>query len=747
MEKWLSKIKKGPELLAPAGDFQAFLGAVNAGADAVYLAAEAYGARAYAKNFTKEEILSALHYAHAHDAAIYLTVNTLTKDSEGDGIKEMLTPFYYAGLDGVIVQDLGVMSYIRDVFPNLPIHVSTQATVTSREGARFFQEFGATRVVPARELTLPEIKEIISLGIETECFIHGSMCYSYSGQCLFSSYLGGRSGNRGRCAGPCRQPYNDAYVLSLKDMCTVELLPKLIDAGITSFKIEGRMKSPAYAAGVTAIYRKYIDRYLADPDAEYRVDPKDLTNLKNLYLRTDLQRGYYEKTKDKSMVSITSPSYNKTDEDLSASLIDTYCRKKVPVSIPAKISFVTGRNSGLEFSYRGRDYSLSGDGVLTAKNAPLNAEDLKSRFAKSSEGLFSFQITEAEVSKDAFLPMGAVNALRRQAEEMLSEHIDDAYKMRKINDSVSFSVKKSRPVNSEVAGLKDAVSGFAPDLAEECLSLRIFVTDALQAKEVLKSASELSLGTDLVVPYGIFEEVSDFFGAFEKVSKSFDTNTAKPGLYLELPYVLRSGNHDRLRETILKAEECSFVKGYYVNQMDQYVFLRDIGVSRKIIGNLNLYVMNSRAGEFVLQYLDGFTPAVECSAREVEEISPGEIFFYGRVPLMQTANCVKRTLDKCDKNEGFFDLKDRMKAHFPIYSHCSEKVCYNTIYNSVPLSLHKHAKTLLNDGIRIYQLHFTDETPKEVHSVILSCRDVLLGNEAKKVSYEFTNGHFVKGVL
>ncbi|HBA70404.1 MAG TPA: hypothetical protein DCZ40_13770, partial [Lachnospiraceae bacterium] len=237
------------ELLAPAGNYECFLGAVHAGADAVYLGGTKFGARAYADNFTEDEVCNAIRYAHIYGRKVYLTLNTLIKERELEEVYEYLLPYYEAGLDGVIIQDLGVFQAVGEWFPLLPRHVSTQMTVTGSLGAAYLKELGAARIVPARELSLAEIKEIKkNVNIEIETFIHGAVCYCYSGQCLFSSMIGGRSGNRGKCAQPCRLPYEieksgrKIHPLSLKDMCTVELLNQLIEAGIDSFKIEGRMK-------------------------------------------------------------------------------------------------------------------------------------------------------------------------------------------------------------------------------------------------------------------------------------------------------------------------------------------------------------------------------------------------------------------------------------------------------------------------------------------------------------------------
>ena len=321
---------KKVELLAPAGDFSCFMAAMNAGADAVYLGGEKFGARAYANNFLEEEILEAIRVAHIFSKKVYLTVNTLVKEKEMDDLVPYLTPLYLGGLDGVIIQDIGVFQTIKEHFPGLELHASTQMAITGKYGAKLLKEMGACRVVPARELSLEEIKDIKEYtGLEIETFIHGAMCYGYSGQCLFSSILGGRSGNRGRCAGPCRLPYQaggqkQVYPLSLKDMYTLPLVPELIEAGIDSFKIEGRMKSPEYVAGVTSMYRKYIDRYYENPSAKFVIEKQDETLLKQLYIRSDLCQGYYHTHNAKTMVTIKEPGYSGCSEDVLTKIRTQY---------------------------------------------------------------------------------------------------------------------------------------------------------------------------------------------------------------------------------------------------------------------------------------------------------------------------------------------------------------------------------------------------------------------------------------
>jgi putative protease len=717
-----------PELLAPAGDFASFLGAINAGADAVYLAGEKFGARAYANNFTKEEILEALDYAHLHGAKIYLTVNTKTKLNEGKELFDYLNPLYMAGLDGVIVQDYGVFSYIHDAFPGLALHVSTQMCVTSAEGAEYLKNKGAARVVPARELTLPEIREINDLGIETECFIHGSMCYSYSGLCLFSSFLGDRSGNRGRCAGPCRQPYciqgskEEKYLLSLKDMCTIQFLPKLIDAGITSFKIEGRMKSPAYAAGVTRIYRKYIDAYLADPNAPYRVDEKDLDELKHLYLRTDLQTGYYEKTFSPSMVSITSPSYNKTDDALSASIIDSYCRNKVPVSVEARIVAECGKPFALRFNnpFTGEEIEVTGGEVSPAMKAPVSREDIVSRFRKSSLGMFSFDVKDAELSDNAFIPVGAMNNLRREAEEKLCENLKTAY---------------GRAEGVEIPDFwKAEKNGFTDDVKKPFVLM-------IQNKFVFKSLlNELDDNDILAFPIEWLKDNSVLTEVKSQKNKVFR---------VILPYVFRSPNTALIKDLISLCETIDSIGGYYANQIDSLAFLKKSGVNKPIYGDYGLYTANPKAVSFLRGEISGITCDTELTIKEIteENVRGGEYIVYGRIPLMQTANCVKKTSGKCNHTEEFYDIKDRVGANFPNYSHCDLNLCYNTIYNSVPISLHKQFGEVAGLDLNAMQLRFSDESKEECIAVYGAYKALRAGVPTDYVPANYTKGHFKKSVL
>ena len=301
-----------PELLSPAGNFEKMKAAIRYGADAVYLAGKRFGMRSAADNFTDEELYDAVAYAHARGKKVYLTLNTMPHTHEYPALRGFLESIAGAGIDALIVADFGVMSLCRQVLPDVEIHVSTQASIVSVEAARAYAALGAKRLVLARELTLEQIREIragLDPEVELEAFVHGSMCVSYSGRCMLSHNLTGRDANRGACTQPCRWVYTvteekrpetpypieqnelGSFVMSSKDMCTIELIPQLIESGIASFKIEGRMKSAYYTAVVTNAYRMAIDAYLADPEG-YAYDPRLMRELESVSHR-EYATGFY----------------------------------------------------------------------------------------------------------------------------------------------------------------------------------------------------------------------------------------------------------------------------------------------------------------------------------------------------------------------------------------------------------------------------------------------------------------------
>ena len=715
---------KKVELLAPAGNFEALIGALNAGADAIYLGGNAFGARAYADNFSEEEIIKGIQLAHLLNKKIYLTVNTLVKEKEFKKLYDFLLPFYKNGLDGVIIQDLGVFQFIKNNFPELELHVSTQMTVTGTYGARMLKEAGAVRIVPARELSLQEIKEIKeNVDIEIETFIHGAMCYCYSGQCLFSSILGGRSGNRGRCAQPCRLPYksqsgSEEYPLSMKDMCTLSILPELIEAGIDSFKIEGRMKKPEYAAGVTALYRKYIDMYYSSPSA-YTVDDKDLEYLRKLYIRSDIQEGYYHMHNGREMITLSSPAYEGSDDVLLSEIREKYLSLMPEVNVYAQAYLYKDNPARLELTCKGKHICKEGGFVQQAKNQPLSKEKICEQLSKS--GNTSFHIHEVEIfgDNDIFMPIGELNQLRRDAlcelENVLSfnREIDDNHLPRYNNKTYNV--------------MSDTYHAYAIHVVAKTIEQ---ITEA--AKE---NVSRIYVNISNITTQEL--ETLDY------LQKKYNCR-----YYIVFPYIVRNKDIPCL-DKIYKYLENDLFDGALVRNLETISYLLHHNISKPIVCDYNLYAFNKEASAFFGDFSDELYLPAELNSHEWMEllknsIQPFSAMVYGRLPMMISANCIKKTSGKCDKKEGYTILKDRYGKVFPIYTDCT--YCYNIIYNSVPLSLHKmweNPKILSN--LYACRLDFTDENAQNTREIIKYFKGLYKGYH-QPVYHEFTTGHYKRGV-
>lgn len=432
------KIKrdKRVELLAPAGSFQSVVAAVNAGADAVYMGGRRFGARAYADSAQAEGedmVMEAIRYCHLFSVKLYMTVNILFKDDELKELFSYIKPYYEAGVDGLIMQDLGAVRVIRSMFPDLEVHASTQQTITSVAGARMAQRFGMTRAVVSRELSLQEIRKIHDeSGMELEVFCHGAMCYSYSGACFMSSLLGGRSGNRGRCAGTCRLCYETAgqkgYYLSMKDMQTIELLPELIEAGAYSFKIEGRMKSPVYTAGVVSVYRKYLDLALDCIDHKnlktYRVAEEDLRTLREIFDRGGTS-SYLKKHNGADMIALSEKKFRAVDQTVTDRIQAAYIDRNRTITVDAAMDMTVGAPAVLTLSdAAGRMVTaVSEDLVLAAEQRPMQATEVEARLRKTGGTAFTLGDVQVSVHGDAFYPVGRLNELRRTALAMYEEEI------------------------------------------------------------------------------------------------------------------------------------------------------------------------------------------------------------------------------------------------------------------------------------------------------------------------------------
>lgn len=735
------------ELLAPAGEYSSFLGAINAGADAVYLAGNMYGARASAKNFTSEEIIQAIKYAHLFNRKVFLTVNTLTKNEELEYLFDFLYPLYNNGLDAVIVQDIGVFKYIKECFPSLDIHMSTQSVITSKEGASFYKELGAKRVVLARELTLPEIKEITELGIETECFIHGAMCYSYSGMCLFSSFLGGNSGNRGRCKGPCRQPYvidnKEGYYLSLADMNTIEIMDKLIGAGIYSYKIEGRLKSPAYSAGVTSIYRKYIDRYLENPGKEYKVDKEDIDFLKKLYSRKSTGTGYYERVSSPKMVTMDKGAYLKVDEDIENRILDEYVNNTKKHPIDMSLFALSNQKAVLSASLKINDIDIyesfeSSDVIEKASNKITGEEDIKKHIQKLGNTNYCINNLTIEIN-DGFVPASLLNNLRRE----LIEKIDIA-----VNDVINKNDNREAAVRSSVKKIADN-AGYSPkdDISKEQHKPlnRAFIDNYSQLKTLAD--------TDFFDAYILSD---DLYNSLSKKELSDIVSLKKKAeCYVRLPFILRSLNRDYCLSLIEKSKNDDCISGIFVNQYDTYKLVKDSGYDKKIHADYGIYNFNSVSKSINEKLFDGTEIPFELSIRDINGIDyiNSGIVVYGKAPLMQTANCVRKTTGQCikaqnknsDKPDSYIYIKDRLGVEFPVRIRCNDSLCLNTIYNSKPNSLHKYIGSLYSANIQFFDYCFTDENDTDIARIVYDFKELFDGQKMPK-NLDYTAFHIKNGV-
>lgn len=736
------------ELLAPAGSRDSFVAAMAAGADAIYVGGSQYGARAYAKNFTEEELLWAIDYAHLFGKRVYMTVNTLMKDQELQELPEYLAPYYAAGLDAVIVQDLGAVAVIRNCFPKLDIHASTQMTITSAEGVLLMEELGIRQVVPARELSLTEIKDIAErTHASIECFIHGAMCYSYSGKCLFSSLIGGRSGNRGRCAQPCRLPYevlkqqqkisgsNEQYVLSLKDMCTIELIPELIQAGITSFKIEGRMKRPEYVAGVTRMYRKYIDLYLSLSEhasqseklslpekRDYQVARKDYEELIRLYTRSGSSKGYYLQKNGRDMLTLQKPNYETDEEDKFQELYEVYVNQMKKISAQAEVILKKHQPAYMRLMSGKTAVEVLGETVQEALNHPLEQENVLKQMHKTGNTDIELTHVSLAMDMDVFMPVKQLNELRRNGiEKLMAEMLAGC----KRHDSKP----QTAPVGEEGYAQEEQKHAASP-----CLSAYV------ETKSVLQSLCRIDGIQRFYISYADMEQPEEAVRLAKQAGKE---------VYLALPVICR--HYDEAKKArLLKLIRQKEVRGVSVQNYEWLYLLQQAGYQGDIVADYYLYTMNGRAEEQLRAFgCQHFTAPVELNEKELWHMDRhnSEMLIYGYLPMMVTAQCIKKTLTGCSHQAGTeLSLRDRYQKSLHVKNCCSE--CYNVIYNSVPLSLHKELSKLKSMQFAGLRLSFTKETAEEAAQIAKWYASAINDGTPREALTlaEYTKGHFARGV-
>ncbi len=733
------------ELLAPAGSPESLKAAISAGADAVYLGGTRFGARAYAQNLSEEDMKWAIDYAHLHDTAIYITINTLLKEKElEEDLYNYVKPFYEQGVDAVIVQDLGVVKALGEWFPDLPVHISTQMTVTGAGGFEILEQFpNVTRVVTARELSLEELQTIRDhTELEIESFVHGALCYCYSGQCLFSSLIGGRSGNRGRCAQPCRLPYevtkqgvrvskkDETFILSPKDMNALELLPQILDMGIDSLKIEGRMKRPEYTAGVVRIYRKYIDEYQKNGSSGVKISKADLWELEDLYRKRGYSKGFYVQHNGRNMMALAEPTPVKEEtvrNALMEELFSRYVETEKKEKIKGILSVSTKNPMKLVLEWGTIKVEAEGIIAMVPKNRAMTAEDFKKQLSKTGGTAFTFEELEIQIDGEVFVPNGAINELRRTALELLEQaKLTPFRRTAKITPTgpdilPKISQKDWRPVFHASAETKEQLEAVLEFPEIQKIYIDSSCMDPEQLNCFCKEQTDRIQGKKI---YGI------------------------------LPAVFRKDTKERYEKLRSNLKERSF-DGFVVKNLEGLQWLQESGFEGELIADANLYTFNRRSAAFWKE-IPGIvydTIPVELNSREIQQRdgSGSELIVYGHLPMMITAGCVYQSLKRCQKGikevllpENYYCLKDRKNKQFPVKPVCRE--CYNVIYNAQPLSM-LNQRTVAEDlRPASLRLMFTIESYQETKEIIRKFLTNYCEDRAVEELKEFTRGHLKRGV-
>lgn len=793
------------ELLAPAGSYQTMVAAIEAGADAVYMGGTKFGARAYAENGDEDTIIAAIRYVHLHNKKLYLTVNTLLKDRELENeLYDYLKPLYEAGLDAVIVQDPGVLKFVKEHFPDMHIHASTQMTITGKMSASLLEEMGCSRIVTARELSLKEIEDIRkNTSLEIESFIHGALCYCYSGQCLMSSLFGGRSGNRGRCAQPCRLPYGvyengrkinsekNQFALSPKDMCTIEILPEVIRAGVTSLKIEGRMKRPEYTAGVVRIYRKYLDLYLKNADKYekhpemYRVDKADLQELFDLYNRDGFHTGYYKDHNGPKMMAVKNEKLSNgqkaRNEALFKYIKTEYLDKQRKLPLDASIRLHVGRPAVFKVA----GIEVTGQIVEAAQKQPLAKDRVLAQMKKTGNTPFEFTHLDIEMDDNLFMPMQALNELRRAGleayensvydryartaedkksyESQLENHTHEFENTSSVDDYLHDSGKNDNDIYKKDIYDKDTYDKdiYDKDIYDkdvydkgvydkDVYHKEIYIDSdyeicvSVETKEQLQVAFASSLVSRIYASITIFDK-KNIVNSVTKFVNAAKENGKKP--YLALPFIVRKDVLGYLEDYYQKLIELGLA-GYLVRSLESVSYLRSLGLAAYLVADANLYTYNKRAQDYYREFgITRDTAPYELNSKELRNRvnDNSEVIVYGYQPLMVSAQCLKKNFRNCTKKSEILTLQDRYKKEFCVKCVCD--FCYNIIYNSIPLGIWKEADELKKLGFQAFRMNFTMEKPDEMKHLLNEFgRLYMHGEKVQFQAEQFTKGHLKRGV-
>lgn len=673
--------KKLPELLAPAGSYDAFLAAVSAGADALYLGTPKHNARVNAKNFTDEELKRAFDIARTLDKKIYITLNTLVSDREISEVLDHVEELMKIGADTLIVQDLGLISALRQSFDGIKIHASTQCVTHSLEQVKMLCEMGAERVVVARELDRDNLRYICQNSpVEIEAFVHGALCVCHSGACLFSSLVGGRSGNRGECAQPCRLPYSLAgleYPLSLSDLSLSDYVTELIDMGVSSLKIEGRMKSPEYVGGVVSVYRKLLDE-----NRNIRKDEKE--HLARLFSRNGFTDGYYVKKLGRRMYGIRREEDKKETRQVESISL------KLP-KIQASACFDIRKDGAtLKFFAKGKSATVHLPPPDIAENRPIDKEFALSQISKLGDTDFELMDLEFSADGDYIYPRSLINSARRECIDKIKKQLQTPV--------LTPERKTVEPVREENAS--------------EMSSYVVFAPHRRVTKEELERI--LSLSNRAYLPLFRFPDLD----SYENVG-------------VVLPVILTDSQRDVAEDELKRLYNLGVRKAYAENMAIGKIAMT---LGFQVLGGTRLNLYNSYTAKALKELgFEGATVSPELSPslkRDLIKVLPTGETLYGRQPLMIMENCIMNLKDNCRECSDFKKcqkstlLTDRRGVKFPVFPEYFHR---SQIFNSVPTY---NADREATKGMSFQLIFITDEkdSVKTVKSII----------NGEKISGEFT---------
>lgn len=691
------------EILAPAGSLEALKAAADSGADAVYFGGRSLSARRNAVNLSDDEIIEAVSYAHLRGVLLYVAVNTLVFDSELDKAFEFVKFCYEAGVDAVIIQDLGLARMIREHFPDFPMHASTQMTVHNLAGVRMAEALGLKRVVLSRELSLSQIRHIAeNTDTELEVFVHGALCMSYSGQCLMSSFLGGRSGNRGACAQPCRLSYTlynsngdmispeNKYLLSLKDLCLIDYISELRKIGVKSLKIEGRMKSSAYVSAVCGIYNKYRNGG--------RVSDEDMELLENIFSRGGFTDGHYKGEHGRNMLS-----FDKNHDDIYTKATDSVIDSAKAMANQDRRSYISARFVMTEgkpvyfcAEYGGKIFEAYGEAIAEkASSMPVGEERIRQQLSKLGSTVLEYSSLDIDAPDNLYIPIKEINNVRRCVTDMVEKYISGSGRIYK---GKGFELLKSRRKKADEVIYSASVLNEAQ--ADACYELgfdRIYIPYSLYKKNKTKYDADGDVYSVKLSPVNQSPD-ADFH----------DIATCSVCI-------------TNIGQLSLVPKETEKIADYRLN----------------ICNSLSLSELKSL----------GFNSACvssELTLKAIRDLSsemPLESLVYGRISLMTLKNClVKSSLGRCGCTDGaLYYLKDRKGICFP--TECIKDECINIIYNSAPIYMADRLNDMEKANLSGYRFDFTDETPMQIASIMSNY------DKGKKADGFFTRGHFYKGVL